>query len=118
MGARGATAACSLCRAAAGAPDTVRYSGTVRGGGAAAAGATDLGTQSALVTAAFDAIYGAGANATTAPSEANMTQAGIDVSTLSAASFGAEAAQEAFDEPLDRSDVVAIVQPFFIPTIS
>ena len=31
-------------RAAAGAPTTVRYSGTVRGGDAAAAGATDLGT--------------------------------------------------------------------------
>jgi hypothetical protein len=105
-------------RASAGAPDTVRYSGTIRGGGAAAAGATDLGPQPTLVTAAFNAIYGAGANATTAPSEANVTQAGIDVSALSAASFGANAATEAFDEPLDRGDVVAIVQPFFIPTIS
>jgi hypothetical protein len=105
-------------RASAGAPDTVRYSGTIRGGGAAAAGATDLGTQPTLVTAAFNAIYGAGANATTAPSEANVTQAGVNVSALSAASFGADAATEAFDEPLDRGDVVAIVQPFFIPAIS
>jgi hypothetical protein len=105
-------------RSAAGAPDTVRWSGTVRGGGAAAAGATDLGPQSAMVTAAFNAIYGAGSNATTAPSEANVTHAGVNVSTLSGASFGMEAAQEAFDEPLDRGDVIAIVQPFFIPTIS
>ena len=105
-------------RAAAGAPDTVRFSGTVRGGGAAAGGATDLGPQPAMVTAAFNAIYGAGANATTAPNESNVTQAGINVSTLSGANFGVEAAQEAFDEPLDRADVIAIVQPFFIPTIS
>jgi hypothetical protein len=105
-------------RVAAGAPDTVRYSGTVRGGGAAAAGATDLGPQQAMVTAAFNAIYGAGANATSAPSEANVTHAGVNVSTLAGAAFGVEAAQEAFDEPLDRADVIAIVQPFFIPTIS
>ena len=105
-------------RAAAGAPDTVRWSGTVRGGGAAAAGATDLGPQSAMVTAAFNAIYGAGANATNAPNESNITQAGVNVSTLSGANFGLEAATEAFDEPLDRADVIAIVQPFFIPTVS
>jgi hypothetical protein len=105
-------------RAAAGAGTSVRYSGTVRGGDAAAAGATDLGPQAALVTAAFNRIYGAGANATSAPSEANVTHAGVNVSTLSNASFGLDAAQEAFDEPLDRADVVAIVQPFFIPTIS
>ena len=105
-------------RIAAGAPDTVRYSGTVRGGGAAAAGATDLGTQAALVTAAFNAIYGAGASASSAPTESNTVHATIDASTLSGTGFGVEAVQEAFDEPLDRPDVIAIVQPFFIPTIS
>ena len=105
-------------RAAAGASAIVRWSGTVRGGGAPAAGATDLGPQAAMVAAAFEAIYGAGANATTAPNEANVTHAGVNASTLSGAGFGTEAAQEAFDEPLDRADVVAIVQPFFIPTIS
>lgn len=104
-------------RAAAGAPTSVRYSGTVRGGDAAAAGATDAGPQAAAVTAVLNRIYGAGANATTAPSESNTTHAGINVTTLTGASFGLEAAQEAFDEPLDRADVVAIVQPFFIPTI-
>ena len=105
-------------RAVAGAPVSVRFSGTVRGGDAGAAGGTDLGPNAAAVTAAFNRIYGSGANATTAPSEANTTHAGINVTTLSGAQFGLEAAQEAFDEPLDRADVVAIVQPFFIPTIS
>lgn len=106
-------------RAAAGAPVSVRYSGTVRGGERAAAGGTDLGTANpTAVGAAFDKIYGAGSNPTTAPSEANTMQAGIDVATLSGGSFGIEAAQEAFDEPLDRGDVIAIVQPFFIPNIS
>ncbi len=94
---------------------TIRYSGTVRGGGAAAAGA---GTQSAAVTAAFEKIYGQGTNSTSAPSEANTAQAGVTITSLSGAQFGTEAATEAFDEPLDRPDVVAIVQPFFIPTIS
>lgn len=105
-------------RAAAGAPATVRYSGTVRGGGAAAAGATDLGPNAAGVTAAFNLIYGAGANSASAPSELNTVHGGVDVSTLAGAQFGPEAAQEAFDEPLDRPDVVAIVQPFFLPTIA
>lgn len=105
-------------RAAAGAPASVRFSGTVRGGELAAAGGTDLGPQAAAVTAAFNKIYGAGANAATAPSEANTTHAGVNVLNLAGANFGLEAAQEAFDEPLDRPDVVGIVQGFFIPTIS
>ena len=103
-------------RLAGGAGDTVRLSGTIRGGGAAAAGAT--GSPSAAVVAAFEKIYGAGANATTAPSEANVTHAGVNTQTLSGNTFGVNATTEAFDEPLDRADVVAIVQPFFIPTIS
>ena len=104
-------------RAAAGAPATVRYSGTVRGGDAAAAGGTDLGTNNpAAVTATFNKIYGAGATASSAPSEANTVHGGVDANALGL-SFGIEAVQEAFDEPLDRGDVVSIVQPFFIPTI-
>jgi hypothetical protein len=100
---------------------TLRLSGTVRGGAAAAAGATDTGDTTAVqaaVTAAFAKIYGPGSSSTTAPSDSNTTHAGIDVSTLSGASFGVEAAQEAFDEPLDYADVVTIVQPFFIPTLA
>jgi hypothetical protein len=97
-----------------GAGTTVPLSGAVRGGGEAAAGA---GTQSSAVMAVFAKIYGAGINSTTAPSEANTTQAGVDVSTLPGARLSIDAPAEAFDEPLDRADVVAIVQPFFIPTI-
>jgi hypothetical protein len=105
-------------RASAGASSVVRFSGTVRGELRAAAGGTTLGTVSTTtVGSAFDAIYGPGA-AATAPTEANVTQAGINVSALSGAAFGVSAAQEAYDEPLDRGDVIAIVQPFFIPTIS
>ena len=98
-----------LRRLAAGAPATVRLSGTVRGGGAAAAGATDAGPQAAAVTAAFDAIYAG---------EDNTTQGTVILANLSGANFGPEANQEAFDEPLTRAQVVAIVQPFFIPPIS
>jgi hypothetical protein len=104
-------------RIAAGAPATVRFSGTVRGGEAAAAGATTLGTNATAVTNAFNKIYGAGSTPSSAPSESNTTHAGIDVNALGL-SFGIEAAQEAFDEPLDRGDVIAIVQPFFIPNIA
>jgi hypothetical protein len=99
----------------------LRLSGTVRGGGAAAAGATDVGDTTAgqaTVMATFAKIYGAGGNTTTAPSESNTTHAGVDVSALGGARFAVEAAQEAFDEPLDRADVVGVVQAFIIPTIS
>ena len=94
-------------RIAAGAPDTVRFSGTVRGGGAGAAGAT--GSPSAAVVAAFGLIYAG---------EDNTNQGGVNILTLAGANFGTDAATEAFDEPLTRAQVVAIVQPFVIPTIA
>jgi hypothetical protein len=47
-----------------------------------------------------------------------VTHAGVNAQTLSGNTFGANATTAAFDEPLDRADVVAIVQPFFIPTIA
>ncbi len=105
-------------RLAAGAGGTVRLSGTVRGGGAAAAGAT--GTPSAAVVAAFAAIYGgATPESTTAHVVFNGTAAAtIDAATLPNIQGGSDAATEAFDEPLTRAEVVAIVQPFFIPTIA
>jgi len=105
-------------RLAAGAGATVRLSGTVRGGGAAAAGAT--GTPSAAVVAAFAAIYGgATPESNTAHVVFNGTAAAtIDAATLANIQGGSDAATEAFDEPLTRAEVVAIVQPFFIPTIA
>lgn len=105
-------------RLAAGAPAQVRLSGTIRGGGAAAAGAT--GTPSADVVAVFEKIYGgATPESNTSHVVFNGTAAAtINASTLAGIQGGAEAVQEAFDEPLTRAEVVAIVQPFFIPDIA
>jgi hypothetical protein len=85
----------------------LRYSGTVRGGEAAAAG---VANPPAALVPAFNAIYGG------AVSEANVTQAGVPVSGLGGTP--AAAAAEAFDEPLTRAEVVAIVQPFVVATIA
>ena len=87
--------------------EVLRYSGTIRGGGAAAAGAP--AGLSAAVTAAFEAIYGG------ASPESTATQATVPVATLPGSN--ANAATQAFDEPLTRAEVVAIVQPFVIATI-
>lgn len=92
----------------------VPYSGTITGGGAEAAGASNISNPPAGAVSALAMIYGG------STSEANVTQAGVNVSTVS--TIGgvnvAVEATEAFDEPLTRAEVVAIVQPFFIPTIS
>ena len=88
------------------ATDVIRYSGTVRGGGAAAAG-FPAGV-SAAVTAAGDAVYAG---------EGETTQLTINIASLVPSGASASAATEAFDEPLTRAQVVAIVQPFFKPDI-
>ncbi len=98
-------------RRATGAPAVVKYSGTISGGGAAAAGAgniTPAPPQGAVD--AFALIYAA---------EDNTTQAGKVITSLSnlPSGFDAAAASEAFDEPLTKAQVVAIVQPFFIPSL-
>jgi hypothetical protein len=97
-------------RRANGAPSTVRLSGTVSGTGSAAAGASNISSPPAAVVAALDAIYA---------SENPSTQGTVDVTTGSGLSGVdvAVAASEAFDEPLTKDQVRAIVQPFFIPTI-
>jgi hypothetical protein len=101
-------------RAVGGGTTVVKYSGTISGGGAAAAG---ISGASADVTAVAEKVYGAGGDATNYPSEANTTQAGINIAGITNAG-GASGASEAFDEPLSKADVIAIVQPFFIPTLS
>jgi hypothetical protein len=64
--------------------------------------------------AAVNANYGAGASGY--PAENNITQGGVDVTTLASA-YGSttpyNVACEAFDEPLDMATVVSIVTPFF-----
>lgn len=103
-------------RLAAGAGETVRLSGTVRGGGAGAAGGS--GGEPEGVLAVLAQVYGAGANSTSAPSESSTSQAGIEVAAMPGGPPDADAASEAFDEPLDRGDVIAIVQRFVVPVIS
>jgi hypothetical protein len=91
---------------------SVKYSGTVSGGGAAAAGAGNITpAPSAAVVAAFDLIYGG---------EETATQAGKSIVGLPGlpTGFDAVAASEAFDEPLTKAQVIAIVQPFFKPSLS
>lgn len=98
-------------RRANGGPAVLKHSGTVSGSGSAAAGVSNLANPPAAVVAAFDAIY-AGEGAT--------MQLNIDVSAGTGLPSGVNttaAATEAFDEPLTRDQVRAIVQPFFIPTI-
>ena len=99
-------------RRATGAPAVVRFSGTVSGGGAAAAGAGNINpAPPQAVVDVFNLIYA---------NEQNTTHATINVATNTGLPSGVDvtaAATEAFDEPLTRDQVKAIVQPFFIPTI-
>lgn len=91
----------------------VRYSGTIRGGGAAAAG-SDVANPPAAVVAALGLIYAG---------EENTTQGTYDLTTLSGLGAAGipsgditNAAGEAFDEPLTKDQVVAIVSGFVINT--
>jgi hypothetical protein len=90
----------------------VKFSGTITGGGAAAAGADNVSNPAAGAVTALGLIYAG---------EDNVTQGGVDVTTLPNLPGGIDlkaAATEAFDEPLTAAQVVAIVQPFFIPALS
>jgi hypothetical protein len=95
----------------------LRYSGTVSGSGAAAAGAANVASPPAGAVSALELIYA---------SEGNTTHAGVDVTTLSYSAVSGfptgsaltAAAQEAFDEPLTKAQVVSIVQPFFIQSLT
>ena len=90
----------------------VKYSGTITGGGASAAGAGNISNPASGAVTALAAIYAG---------EDNTIQGGVDVTTLPNLPSGiniANAATESFDEPLSAAAVVAIVQPFFIPSLS
>ena len=100
-------------RRANGAPAVVKYSGTVSGGGSAAAGAGNITpAPPQAVVDAFNAIY-AGEDNTTQGNNISIT----GLSNLPTG-FNTAVAQEAFDEPLTKAQVIAIVQPFFKPTLS
>ncbi|HEY5086724.1 MAG TPA: ferritin-like domain-containing protein [Gemmatimonadaceae bacterium] len=89
----------------------VKYSGTITGGGITAAGAANVANPPQGALDALTLIYAG---------EDNLIQGGVDVTTLpnQASGVNPNAATEAFDEPLTAAQVVAIVQPFFIPSLS
>jgi hypothetical protein len=45
--------------------------------------------------------------------EQNVTQAGLTITNIGGQNISASAASEAFDEPLTKDQIVAIVTPFF-----
>ena len=45
--------------------------------------------------------------------EENVTQAGVAITNIGGNMISAAAASEAFDEPLTKDQVLAIVKPFF-----
>ncbi len=88
---------------------TVKYSGTITN---ADPGAGNVSNPAAGAVAALGLIYAG---------EDNVTQGGVNVTTLPNLPSGINAmaaATEAFDEPLTMAQVIAIVQPFFIPSLT
>lgn len=95
----------------------LRYSGTIRGGGVAAAGA-DFLNPPAAVAAAFAAIYGGAtpeSNTSHTVSTGTFNAASLtNTSTIGSATDITNAATEAFDEPLTKEEVTAIVRDFVV----
>lgn len=60
------------------------------------------------------ATYGPGNPASKYPAEDNIVQAGIDLSTITGPSQTHDSLSAAFDEPLDKGTVMAIVAPFIV----
>ncbi|HKG91250.1 MAG TPA: ferritin-like domain-containing protein [Gemmatimonadaceae bacterium] len=100
----------------------LRFSGYVRGTGAAAAGTAGLTGVPAEVTAALNLIYGGaspeGNTSHIVFNDVANAQATIDAATMSGWTDGgtgetqAEAARMAFDEPLTKQEVIDIVKGF------
>lgn len=104
----------------------LRFSGYVRGGGVAAAGASMIANPPAEVVAALAAIYGGstpeGNSQHTIFNDVTNQAVTIDTATmtgLTSLTFAGtdtqpDAAAMAFDEPLTKSEVISIVQNFII----
>lgn len=96
---------------------SLRFSGYVIGGGVAAAGAGNIANPPAGAVAALEAIY-AGEDNTVHSVFNGTAAANIDAATLSGmdvigdAAARRQAATMAFDEPLSKEQVVAIVRGF------
>ena len=102
-------------RAFLGADSAARYSGTVKGGGTAAAAPGGISGVTATVATAFGAIY-AGEENTNQSVYNGSAVATLNVAGLPGLSTGADVTL-AFDEPLGATAVAAIVQNFIIPTL-
>ncbi len=94
----------------------VRYSGTVKGDGAAAAGAPSGVTLPAAVVSAFALIY-AGEGNTKHTVNNGTSDVVIDASGLAGLATGTDVTL-AFDEPLAAGQVAAIVQPFVVQDVT
>nr|MBA3403720.1 ferritin-like domain-containing protein [Gemmatimonadaceae bacterium] len=104
---------------------TLRFSGYIRGGGVAAAGASNIASPPAEVVAALNLIYGGGTGPVSFP-DSNTRHVifnGTNEVTVDAATVGgtsaiggaaaqALAATQAFDEALTKAEVITIVQGF------
>jgi len=101
---------------------TLRFSGYIRGGGAAAAGASNITSVPTAVTTALGLIYGGAIpesnTSHTIFNDVTATAATIDVATMAGVivvgpgETQAVAATMAFDEPLTKAEVIAIVKDF------
>ena len=95
----------------------IRYSGTIRGGGAAAAGAGPVSNPPAGVVAALELQY-AGEGNTTHTVNNGTADVAINAATLTGLGMIGtgqaltDAVTEAFDEPLTKAQVIAIVKDF------
>jgi hypothetical protein len=96
-------------------PD-VRLSGGIEGEGHIAAGVANVASLPAAVSFAFFAVYHMEGNLkhTVNNGTADVT---IDAAPLPVQVFGPDVSTS-FDEPLNRGQVVQIVQPFLIPTVT
>lgn len=103
---------------------SLRFSGYVRGGGVAAAGAGNIPNPPAEVVAALNLIYGGATPASntthTIFNDVTNATATIDAATMSGVTIAGQgetqaiAATMAFDEPLTKAEVISIVKDFII----
>jgi hypothetical protein len=96
----------------------IRYSGTIRGGGAAAAGASMIANPPAEVVAALALIYGGEENVShvvnngTADVTINVSTGVTGLGTIGTGQALTDAITEAFDESLTKAQVIEIVKNF------
>ena len=96
----------------------IRYSGTVRGGGAAAAGASMISNPDARVVTALGLIYANEQNTThtvnngTADVPIDVATAVTGLDPIGTGQTRTDAITEAFDEALTKDQVIAIVRDF------